>query len=105
MWPAGRAVSGGERISDRQRHIRLCYQLRHYVVPAVFPAQRRPYLVRQILDSLPLTDFAKQHLFAKFVGVSRATVKGTAVVAVVQGRLAALRLQLWVSMAAYCGAR
>ena len=36
-----------------------------------------PYLVRQILDSLPLSDFAKQHLFAKFVGVSRATVKGT----------------------------
>ena len=46
-----------------------------------------PFLVRQILDSLPLSDFAKQHLFAKFVGVSRATVKGTAVVAVVQGTL------------------
>ncbi|MWT46772.1 AI-2E family transporter, partial [Escherichia coli] len=46
-----------------------------------------PYLVRQILDSLPLSDFVKQHLFAKFVGVSRATVKGTAVVAVVQGTL------------------
>ena len=46
-----------------------------------------PYLVRQILDSLPLSDFAKQHLFAKFVGVTRATVKGTAVVAVVQGTL------------------
>ncbi len=45
-----------------------------------------PYLVNQILDSLPLTDFVKQHLFAKFVGVTRATVKGTAVVAVVQGR-------------------
>ncbi|STD18025.1 protein YdiK [Enterobacter asburiae] len=24
-----------------------------------------PYLVRQILDSLPLSDFAKQHLFAQ----------------------------------------
>ena len=46
-----------------------------------------PYLVRQILDSLPLSDFAKQHLFAKFVGVTRATVKGTAVVALVQGIL------------------
>lgn len=46
-----------------------------------------PYLVRQILDALPLSDFAKQHLFAKFVGVTRATVKGTAVVAVVQGTL------------------
>ncbi|AVZ00148.1 MULTISPECIES: AI-2E family transporter [Lelliottia] len=46
-----------------------------------------PYLVRQILDSLPLSDFVKQHLFAKFAAVSRATVKGTAVVAVVQGIL------------------
>ena len=63
-----------------------------------------PYLVRQILDSLPLSDFAKQHLFAKFVGVSRATVKGTAVVAVVQGLLGALRLRLWILMAAFCGA-
>jgi len=31
-----------------------------------------PYLVRQILDSLPLSDFVKQHLFAKFAAVSRA---------------------------------
>ncbi|MFJ2974813.1 AI-2E family transporter [Kluyvera sp. NPDC087067] len=46
-----------------------------------------PYLVRQILDSLPLSDFVKQHLFSKFVGVTRATVKGTAVVAAVQGTL------------------
>lgn len=46
-----------------------------------------PYLVNQILDSLPLSDFVKQHLFAKFVGVTRATVKGTAVVAIVQGAL------------------
>ena len=46
-----------------------------------------PWLVRQILDSLPLSDFVKQHLFAKFAAVSRATVKGTAVVAVVQGIL------------------
>jgi predicted PurR-regulated permease PerM len=30
-----------------------------------------PYLVRQILDSLPLSDFAKQHLFAKFRRVAR----------------------------------
>ncbi|MEE9686023.1 AI-2E family transporter [Lelliottia amnigena] len=46
-----------------------------------------PYLVRQILDSLPLSDFVKQHLFAKFAAVSRATVKGTVVVALVQGIL------------------
>lgn len=46
-----------------------------------------PYLVRQILDSLPLSNFVKQHLFAKFAAVSRATVKGTVVVAIVQGTL------------------
>ena len=55
-----------------------------------------PYLVRQILDSLPLSDFAKQHLFAKFVGVSRATVKGTAVVAVVQGTLGGIAFAIVV---------
>ncbi|AKE58541.1 AI-2E family transporter [Citrobacter farmeri] len=46
-----------------------------------------PHLVRQILDSLPLSNFVKQHLFAKFAAVSRATVKGTVVVAIVQGTL------------------
>lgn len=46
-----------------------------------------PYLVRQILDSLPLSDFVKQHLFAKFAAVSRATVKGTVIVGLVQGML------------------
>lgn len=46
-----------------------------------------PFLVRQILDSLPLSNFVKQHLFAKFAAVSRATVKGTVVVAIGQGTL------------------
>lgn len=46
-----------------------------------------PWLVRQILDALPLSDAVKQHLFAKFAAVTRATVKGTVVVALVQGVL------------------
>ncbi|MNB92579.1 putative inner membrane protein [compost metagenome] len=46
-----------------------------------------PWLVRQILDTLPLSNYVKHHLFAKFAAVARATVKGTAVVAVVQGAL------------------
>ena len=37
-----------------------------------------PYLVRQILDSLPLSDFAKQHLFAKLVAVVQGTLGGIA---------------------------
>ncbi len=46
-----------------------------------------PYLVRLVMESLPLTGFVKHHLFAKFAAVSRATVKGTVVVALVQGLL------------------
>lgn len=46
-----------------------------------------PWLMGQILNTLPLSNFVKQHLFAKFAAVARATVKGTAVVAVVQGLL------------------
>jgi len=45
------------------------------------------YLVRLILESLPLSTYVKHHLFMKFAAVSRATVKGTVIVAVVQGVL------------------
>lgn len=46
-----------------------------------------PYLVLTILEALPLSDYVKHHLFAKFAAVSRATVKGTAAVALAQGIL------------------
>lgn len=49
-----------------------------------------PYLVRLIMEALPLSRFVKHHLFAKFAAVARATVKGTVVVAVVQGVLGGL---------------
>lgn len=45
------------------------------------------WLVNIILKSLPLSRYAKHHLLAKFAAVARATVKGTVVVAVVQGAL------------------
>ncbi len=45
------------------------------------------YLVGLTLDAIPLSQFVKQHLFVKFAAVSRATVKGTVVVAAVQGAL------------------
>ncbi|WP_312240841.1 AI-2E family transporter [Pantoea sp.] len=48
------------------------------------------HLVGLILESLPLSKYVKHHLFMKFVAVSRATVKGTVVVAVVQGALGGL---------------
>ncbi|WP_437890702.1 AI-2E family transporter [Phytobacter sp. V91] len=44
-------------------------------------------LVRRIFIAIPLTDKIKRRLFHKFAGVSRATVKGTLVVAIVQGAL------------------
>jgi predicted PurR-regulated permease PerM len=44
-------------------------------------------IVHQALEALPLSRYVKHHLFAKFATVSRATVKGTVVVAVVQGVL------------------
>jgi predicted PurR-regulated permease PerM len=64
-----------------------------------------PWLVRVIMESLPLSGFVKRHLFAKFAAVARATVKGTAVVALVQGCLAASRFILWALTAASCGGR
>lgn len=53
------------------------------------------YLVNVILEALPLSKYVKHHLFMKFAAVSRATVKGTVVVAVVQGALGALAF--WIT--------
>ncbi|PKE27691.1 AI-2E family transporter [Rahnella sp. AA] len=48
------------------------------------------YLVNLTLEALPLSRHVKHHLFMKFAAVSRATVKGTVVVAIVQGALGGL---------------
>lgn len=53
------------------------------------------YLIGLILDALPLSKHVKHHLFAKFAAVARATVKGTVVVAVVQGALGGVAF--WVA--------
>ncbi len=52
------------------------------------------YLVHLILEALPLSTYMKHHLFMKFAAVSRATVKGTVVVALVQGILGGLAFWL-----------
>ncbi|XTZ36635.1 AI-2E family transporter [Salmonella enterica] len=44
-------------------------------------------LVRKIYEAVPLSAKIKRRLFLKFAGVARATVKGTLVVAIVQGTL------------------
>lgn len=48
------------------------------------------HLVKLILDSLPLSRYIKHHLFVKFAAVAKATVKGTVIVALVQGALGAM---------------
>ncbi len=48
------------------------------------------YLVGLMLEALPLSKYVKHHLFIKFAAVSRATVKGTVIVAIVQGMLGGL---------------
>ncbi|GKW04621.1 AI-2E family transporter [Pectobacterium carotovorum subsp. carotovorum] len=67
------------------------------------------YLVNLILESLPLSTHVKHHLLVKFAAVSRATVKGTAVVAIVQGTLGGIAFSiagiegslLWGSLMAF----
>ncbi|MDF7660432.1 AI-2E family transporter [Erwiniaceae bacterium L1_54_6] len=53
------------------------------------------WLVSLILEALPLSTYVKHHLMMKFAAVSRATVKGTVVVAVVQGILGGLAF--WIT--------
>ncbi|ADU68362.1 AI-2E family transporter [Pantoea sp. At-9b] len=53
------------------------------------------WLVNLILEALPLSTHVKHHLLLKFAAVSRATVKGTVVVAVVQGILGGLAF--WIT--------
>ncbi|MDP6436557.1 MAG: AI-2E family transporter [Gammaproteobacteria bacterium] len=45
------------------------------------------FLLQQIIHALPLGDERERALFAKFAEVSRATVKGTLVIGIVQGAL------------------
>lgn len=67
------------------------------------------YLVNLILESLPLSTHVKHHLLVKFAAVSRATVKGTAAVAMVQGTLGGIAFSiagidgnlLWGSLMAF----
>ena len=51
-----------------------------------------PQLSKSILGAIPLQERHKQQLFAKFVTVVRATVRGNILVALIQGALGALAL-------------
>lgn len=64
-----------------------------------------PHLVLLILESLPLSSYVKQHLFAKFAAVARATVKAPSPWRWRRGRWAALPSGSPVWTAAFSGAR
>ena len=49
-----------------------------------------PKLVQTMMSYLPVTDVDKQHLLDQFVSVTRATLKGTIVIGVIQGVLGGL---------------
>lgn len=49
-----------------------------------------PKLVRKMLHYLPLTDEDEERMLGRFVSVSRATIKGTLVIGLLQGSLAGL---------------
>ena len=51
-------------------------------------------LLEQIIHALPLGDERERELFAKFAEVSRATVKGTLLIGIVQGTLGGLMFAL-----------
>jgi predicted PurR-regulated permease PerM len=54
-----------------------------------------PELLRNVLAYLPLTEADKQRMLAKFVSVTRATLKGTVLIGVAQGALGGLAF--WVA--------
>ncbi len=55
-----------------------------------FLLREGPHLVELMVKALPLGDQRERLLFAKFAEVTRATVKGNLVVAIVQGALGGL---------------
>ena len=51
-------------------------------------------LIELIIRVLPIGDDAERHLLSKFAEVSRATVKGTLVVGIIQGALGGIMFAL-----------
>lgn len=53
-----------------------------------------PAMLRGVLNQIPLRDTEKQQMLDRFVSVTRATIKGTLVIGVIQGALAGVALAL-----------
>lgn len=57
-----------------------------------------------MIRALPFGDQREELLFRKFAGVMRATVKGSLLVAMVQGALGGLIFGCWIFALRCCGA-
>jgi len=74
--------------------VQFLFYLFLYLYALFFFLMDGPKLLRRILYYLPLEDGAEERMLARFTSVTRATLKGTAVIGVVQGGLAGLAF--WV---------
>lgn len=84
------AIPGGQRVLIGKGTFNFVVGFGVMLYLLFFLLKDGPYLVNLALEALPLSQHVKHHLFVKFAAVSRATVKGTVVVAVVQGALGGL---------------
>ncbi len=84
---AGSKVLASEMLAIGQNAASVFLQMALMLYLAFFLLKDGPSLVRIIIQALPLGDDREQHLLDKFAEVTRATVKGNLVVAMVQGAL------------------
>jgi len=78
---------GTQALSLGQNALRLSVMFALMLYILFFFLRDGPQIIAAILHALPLGDRRKHRLFGQFVTVSRATLKGTLVVALVQGLL------------------
>ncbi|OFZ18826.1 MAG: hypothetical protein A2X94_00990 [Bdellovibrionales bacterium GWB1_55_8] len=81
QWIAGQALAMGQNVAVNT----IVFVLMLYFLFFFF--RDGDQLVRVVIRALPIGDVRERRLFQKFAEVSRATVKGTLVVAAVQGAI------------------
>ena len=89
------AVAGGRFLAENavsvgQGTLRFFMSLGLMLYVAFFLLRDGPNLIAMLVRALPLGDEREHMLFAKFVEVTRATIKGNLVVAIIQGALGGL---------------
>ena len=89
------AVAGGRFVAENavsvgQGTLRFFMSLGLMLYVAFFLLRDGPQLIAMLVRALPLGDEREHMLFAKFAEVTRATIKGNLVVAIIQGALGGL---------------